>query len=268
MKPSVLLMTLLAGSAALAIEPASGEAPKSAATGRTGATQGTQEGVIDPKADAALRRMSDYLSGLESVRVEAKSVDEKFTTDGHKVQEVQTSRLALERPAQLRVDRVGPAGHTVFRYDGTRFSIFNKERNVYATAPAPPQLDAAIDSARERLQLDAPGGDLLVSDPYRSLTDGTLECRYIGLEPIDGVMAHHIVGTKKNMEWQIWIKDGPEPVPLRYVITSNDLPGAPEFTLEMRNWQPNARVSASSFAFSPPAGAKRVDFAPPQKTGG
>jgi hypothetical protein len=223
------------------------------------------EGVIDPKADAALHRMSEYLSGLQSLQVDTTGVDEKFTTDGHKIQQVQDSRVLVERPDAARVDRTGPAGQTVFRYDGKRFSVVNKDRNVYATAPAPEKLDAAIDDARERLKVDLPGGDLLVSDPYASLTDGTIEGRYIGLEPIDGAMAHHLAITKKNMIWQIWIKDGPEPVPLRYVVTSEDLPGHPEFTLQLRNWQPNATVPPDSFAFKPPPGAKRIAFAPPQK---
>jgi hypothetical protein len=223
------------------------------------------EGVIDPKADAALRRMSQYLSGLQSFQVDTTGVDEKFTKDGHKIQQVQDSRILIERPDAARVDRTGPAGQTVFRYDGKRFSVVNKDANVYATAPAPAKLDAAIDDARERLKVDLPGGDLLVSDPYAALTDGMIEGRYVGLEPIDGAMAHHLAVTKKNMMWQIWIKDGPEPVPLRYVVTSEDLPGHPAFTLQLRNWQPNANVAPDSFAFKPPAGAKQIAFAPPPK---
>jgi hypothetical protein len=266
MKSGVALMSLLVGSAALAIEPRSDQPSPRPPAARASTPQGG-EGVMDPKADAALRRMSDYLSNLKSFRVDTTAVDEKFTPEGHKVQQLQSSHVVVERPDALRVDRVSPAGRTSFRYNGKRFSVFNKGQNVYATAPAPPKLDAAIDEARERLHLDAPGGDLLVSDPYRSLTDGTIEGRYIGLEPVDGVMAHHVAVTKKGgIEWQLWIKDGPEAVPLRYVVTSEDLPGHPEFTIELRNWQPNAPVPADRFSFTPPPGAKRVAFAPPQKT--
>jgi hypothetical protein len=267
MKSSVVLGTLLVGSLGWAVEPSGSSSPNTAKD-KAGSAQGTQEGVIDPKADAALRRMSDYLTSLKSVRVETTTVDEKFTKDGHKIQELQSSHVAMERPGELRVDRVGPAGHSTFRYDGKHFSIYNKERNAYATAPAPPKLDEAIDEARDRLHVDAPGGDLLVSDPYSSLTEGTIEGRYIGLEPVDGVMAHHIAVKKKDTDWQLWIKDGPEAAPLRYVVTSTDLPANPQFTIELRNWQPNAAVPGDSFSFNPPAGAKRVDFAPPKKAEG
>jgi hypothetical protein len=242
-----------------------GVAWANAPTERAGGAPSSEEGAIDPKADAALHKMSDYLTGLKSLQVETTTVDEKFTKEGHKIQELQDSRIVMQRPGELRVDRTGPLGHTTFRDDGKQFSIFNQERNVFATAPAPPKLDAAIDEARERLRLDTPGGDLLMSDPYHSLTEGMSEVRYIGREPIGGVMAHHIWANKKGTSWQLWIKDGPDAMPLRYVVTSEDLPGHPQFTLELRNFQPDAPVAADSFTFTPPAGAKRVAFAPPKK---
>jgi hypothetical protein len=222
--------------------------------------------VIEPKADAQLKRMSDYLSGLQRARVDAMTVDEKVTTDGQKIQEIQNSKITMARPNQLRVERVSPRGHVLFVYDGKRFSVYNRDKNVYAMAPAPADLDAAIDEARDRLHVDAPGGDLLVSDPYHALIDGTVTGRYIGLEPLNGVMAHHLAFTKRNVDWQIWIKDGPEATPLRYVITTKDMPGQPQFTLQLSDWQANPPVAADVFAFTPPAGAKRLEPAPPGKT--
>lgn len=219
-----------------------------------------QEGVIDPRADAALRRMSDYLGGLRTFRVDTTSVDEKITTEGQKIQELKQQQIAVRRPGQMRIDRMGPNGHAVFRTDGKRFSFYNSDRNVYAVGPAPGTLEEAIDKARDRLHIDAPGGDLLVPDTYNELLDGVTVGRYVGLEPIGSVKAHHLAMTEKNVDFQIWIQDGPEPVPLRYVITSKDMPGQPQFTLDLRNWQPNAPISEDTFAFSPPAGARRVEL--------
>ena len=80
-----------------------------------------------------------------------------------------------------------------------------------------------------------------------------------------GVMAHHLAVTKKDVTYQIWIQDGPQPVPLRYVVTGRDMRSSPQFTIQLSNWQPNAPVPDDSFAFTPPAGAKKVAFAPPRK---
>src|SRR5580704_766049 len=231
----MLLASVLAGTTAWADKP-----PPTPANG-----SGTdREGVIDPKADAVLHRMSDYLVSLKSFRVDATSVDEKLTTDGQKIQEIKESKIAVKRPGDLRVDRTGPKGHAVFRDDGKQFSLYVPDRNVYAVAPAPAELDAAIDEARDHLSIDAPGGDLLVSDPYADLVDGIKVGQYIGLEPVGSVMAHHLAMTKGNVDYQIWIEDGATPVPLRYVITSKDMAGQPQFTIDLRNWQPNAAISA------------------------
>ena len=234
--------------------------------GAGGATE-TKQGPIEPKADAALHRMSDYLSSLKSFRVDTATVDEtKVNKDGRKIQELADSKFAVRRPGEMRIDRVSPNGNVVFRDDGKQLSVFNSEKQIYATAPAPATLDEAADHARKQLQVDAPGVDLLASNPYDALTEGVTAGHYVGLVPMgDGVMAHQIAVTKKNVNYQIWIEDGPQAVPLRYVVTGRDLRGSPQFTIQLRNWQPNARVPDDSFAFTAPAGAKKVAFAPQSK---
>lgn len=256
----IMSSVMLVGSIAWADEPP-GKATGSPPSGQT-------EGVIEPKADQDLHRMSDYLSHLQSFRVDTTSVDEKVATDGQKIQELKESHVVARRPNELRVDRRGPGGEVVFRYDGKRFSLDAPDKKIYAVAPAPPTLDAAIDDARDRLHIDAPAGDLMVRDPYAALTDGLVTGRYIGREPIGNQMADHIAVTKHDVDYQLWIAEGPEPVPLRYVITTKDLPGRPQATVELSNWQPNAPVSAQAVAFQPPPGSRQVAFAPTSKSQG
>jgi hypothetical protein len=226
----------------------------------TAAFLGVAVGVIDPKADLYLKRMSDYLSQQENLSVDATTIDEKVTADGQKIQEIKESRVLLKRPNKLRIERTGPRGHAVLRYDGAQMSLAADERGLYATAPAPSTLDEAIDHARDRLNIDAPGGDLLVSNPYAALTRDVVTGRYVGLEPIDGKMTHHLAMTGKDVDWQIWIADGPRPVPLRYVITSKDMRSQPQFTLEARDWKSEPAVRDDKFSFTPSEGATRVQF--------
>jgi hypothetical protein len=222
---------------------------------------------IEPKANDALRRMSDYLSGLKTFRVETTTVDEtNVSKNGQKIQQLAESKIAVRRPGELRIDRISSNGHVVFRDDGKQFSVYNSDQNTYATAPAPGDLQRAADQLREHLQGEAPGLDLIGTESYANLTDGVTEGRYVGLVPMGGgVMAHHLAVIKKGVTYQIWIQDGPQPLPLRYVVTGRDMPGSPQFTIELRNWQPNAPVPNSTFAFTPPSGAKKVAFAPSHK---
>jgi len=219
-----------------------------------------EESVIEPQADAALHRMSDYLAGLKAFRIETTTVDEKITTEHQKIQELKESKVAVKRPGQIRVDRAGPKGHAVFRDDGKKFTLYHSEKNVYTDAPAPPTIDAAVDNLGQRFDIEAPGSDLIVSDAYTALMDGVKVGRYVGLEPIGTVQAHHLAMTKKDVDYQLWIQDGPQAVPLRYVIVSKDMPGQPEYTLELRNWDVNPTIADDEFVLDVPKGAKRVDL--------
>ena len=217
------------------------------------------EGVIDPKADAQLKRMSEYLTGLKSFRVDTTAVDEKYTADGQKIQELKQQKITVMRPGKVRIDRKGPNGKAALASNGEQLVLINYDKNVYAKAEAPATLPELVTALRERLQVDAPGGDFLFPQPYEVLIEGLQMGHYIGLEPIGEVMAHHIAVTEKDIDWQIWIQDGAQPVPLRYVITSKDMPSHPQYTLELRNWEPSPKLSKDLFTLTPPAGAKPIE---------
>ena len=220
---------------------------------------GDQPG-IDPRADSLVHRMSDELANLRSFRVDTEAADEIVLQSGQKVQEVSQSRVAVKRPNRLRSDRLGPIADVVFRYDGDQLSLLGKRTGMYATAKAPSTLDAAIDYGRDELGLEAPGADLLFSRPYEVLMQGVSSGQYVGLEPIEGVLCHHLAFRSAEVDWQIWIEDGPHPLPRRYVITSKSEPGSPEFAVRLSHWEPHATLPDSLFSFTPPAGAKKIDF--------
>ncbi len=246
-----ILLAALAASAALA---QTADQPEQGAAAE-------EEGVIDPRADTQLKRMSDYLGRLKTFRVQAVVVDELVTTEGQKVQELKQQQLTVARPNKLRIDRRGPNGRATLASDGESVVLINHDKNAYAKGTAPKTLDALVDRVRDTLEVDAPGGDFLVASPYEELIDGLQTGRYIGLEPIGDVMAHHLAINEKDLDWQIWIQDGEQPVPLRYVITSKDMPGHPQFTLELSRWEPSVKLSAETFTVKVPPNAKRIERA-------
>jgi hypothetical protein len=46
------------------------------------------------------------------------------------------------------------------------------------------------------------------------------------------------------------------------VITTRDLPNAPQFTVTISKWNLTPKFDDKTFRFTAPAGAKRVDFLP------
>jgi len=61
------------------------------------------------------------------------------------------------------------------------------------------------------------------------------------------------------VDWQIWIQTGDTPLPMKYVITSKWLTGAPQYTASFRNWNTNPKIDASQFEFTAPKGAQKLD---------
>lgn len=213
---------------------------------------------IDPKAEQTLRQMADFMAGLKSFKVQSSAIDEVVLTSGQKIQLASESRVAVERPNRLLSEQLGSASGLAFYYDGKTMTLACKANNSYATAPAPTTLDATIDKARKQFQIEAPGADLLYSRPYEILTEQVTGGKFIGREIIDGVATNHLAFEGEEVDWQIWIQEGSQPLPLRFVIVSKTVKGQPEFAVQLTNWDTQANLDDSTFAFQPPAGAKPV----------
>jgi hypothetical protein len=216
---------------------------------------------FDPKADRLTKRMSDYLASLETFRFVADHITEVVLDTGQKIQLGALSDVKVKRPNMLKSRRLGQlvADATLF-YDGKNITIFGGENKYYATAPAPATLDEAVDFAGEKLNLETPAGDLVVSNVYRSLTRNALGSTYIGKAIVDGTSCDHVAYRGKDTDIQLWIQDGDRPLPMKYVITSKNIPQSPEFSVMIREWDTDADLSNEKFTFVPPLGAQKIEF--------
>jgi hypothetical protein len=237
-------------------------------TGLLGAPLGAREAgratkpTIEPKADKILHQMSDYVSGLKSFKLQGHSVDQVVLASGQKISVIHESDVSVLRPNSLSSKQLGEGGGLAFNDDGHQMTLYCKTNNTYATAPSPTGIDATIDEARKKFNIDAPGADLIYSNPYSVLTEQVTGGRYIGEETVGGLAAHHLAFQGKDVDWQIWIQDGDKPLPLRYEITSKTVKSQPTFTVVLTHWQPQANLTDADFRFQPPAGATRVEEFP------
>jgi len=219
-----------------------------------------QERRISADADAQLHAMSDYLAGLEHFTVHTEGSIEMVLTDGQKLAFPFESKVWVRRPASLRSDRITENDHLQFFYDGRTFTLYGKQAGFYAQLAAPETLDRAIDAMHQQLDLDAPGADLLHDDPYAALTDDVITGFRVGTEEIDGASCHHLAFRGNEVDWQIWIEQGPRPLPRRFVITSKQVQGAPQFSVDFSEWNTKTKLREKVFTFEPPAGAQKIEF--------
>lgn len=253
--PFVLGAMLLAANAP---HPRLVQAEPAAKKKSTGAKH--SERTIEPEADKLLRKMSKDMAEMKTFQVDTSQVMEVVTFDGEKIQGLAESTLSVQRPNKLRTDRMGPFGGGSLFYDGSSLTFYGKRDNLYATAKAPDTLDATLDFAREQLSIDAPGADLLHSDPYSVLMEDVVSGRYLGKEVVGGRTCHHLAYRGNEIDFQMWVEDGQRALPCRFVITSKKVTGSPEYEVSMFNWKAEASIPAETFTFTPPPNAAKIDF--------
>ena len=227
----------------------------------TDATRAQAAGV-DPDAARALKRMTDYVGTLQQFSVDTANTLEIVLDTGQKIQFTSGSRNTVQRPNKLRSERVGDVISQSFYYDGRTLTVFNPDDGFYATVPAPGTIDAMVDYARDSLDIVAPAGDLITIDAYDRLTADATSGFVVGKSVVDGVRCDHLAFRSGAVDWQIWIEDGDKPLPRKYVITSLDIPQAPQFAQVMSNWSTDTAVKPEHFEFTPPSGSRAIRFLP------
>ncbi|NOK17255.1 DUF2092 domain-containing protein [Corallococcus carmarthensis] len=224
---------------------------------------------VDPQARRILRQMSDFLSAQREFTVRTEGTLDEVLGSGQKVQMQRSGDVRLQRPNRLRVDRTGDLAKLHLFYDGRQFTLHGERANAYATTPAPSTLDATMDMASHQLGLDTPGADLLVSNPYAALTEDVCSGSYLGRSMVNGVPVHHLAFRNSDgVDWELWVEDGPRPLPRKYVITSRDLPGSPQYSVSLSEWNLAPQLTQEQFQFTPPRDAVRVSFVAPDSQGG
>jgi hypothetical protein len=212
---------------------------------------------IDADARTVLAAVSEHLAGLRSFSVDYAAVDEVVTTDGQRLQFLHSGSLTAQRPDRLHAVRRGAAGTAELVLDGRGLVMFGRDANAYLRLPAT-NIATAVEAVR-RLGFDAPGGDLLADRPLDAATTDIVSGTHVGMTFIDGVEVHHLAIRGAEVDWQLWVTAGDRPLPLRYVIVSKTVAGAPQYTLQLRNWNLAPPGDPARFHFAPPAGARQLD---------
>ena len=203
-----------------------------------------------------------FLAAQKQFSVDTRSTIEAVLASGQKLQFDHAASLSVLRPNRMRAERRGELVDQVFYYDGKSLTLFNPRDGFYATVAAPATLEEMLDFARQSLDIVAPAGDLLYKNAFEILMQDVKSGFVVGKGMIEGVRCDHLAFRAIDVDWQIWIQEGNQPLPRKLVITSTDVAGAPQFTVVMTKWNLAPKFSDGTFTFTPPKGARKVDFLP------
>ena len=88
----------------------------------------------------------------------------------------------------------------------------------------------------------------------------------LGLNEVNGRSCRTLAFVEKDIDWQIWIEDGPQLTPCKLVITYKTQPSQPQFTAVFTDWDFAPRIAAPVFVPALPPGTSKVEFTPVAST--
>ena len=217
---------------------------------------------LDSDAEKILQSMSDYLGSLTTFSMIADVDNEIISKDGQKIQLSSFETIVLARAGKFHAQRKGLFGEMSLTFDGNTLTVYGKSLNAYIQKEVSGTIDDVIRAVEGEIGLNAPGADLLFSDPYAILSAGIESSIYIGIAYVNGIACHHVAFREAKVDWQLWVQAGDQPFPLKYVITSKWATGAPQYEVRFREWEPNPRIKTDHFSFVVPKDARRLETIP------
>jgi hypothetical protein len=215
---------------------------------------------VESAAVALLQKMTDYMGSLERFGLETENMLEEVLDSGQKIQHDFTAQILIQRPNKLRVERAGDLLDQLAIYDGKTLAIHDRMRGYYAVTEAPSDLDGLLHFARDTLDLVPPSGDLIYTNSFELLTSSLTSGFVVGKSIVDGVRCDHLAFRNPVVDWQIWIAEGDEPLPRKYVLTTRGDPSKPQYLVLMRNWNVAPKPGKAAFTFSAPKDAEKIEF--------
>lgn len=212
----------------------------------------------EAEARSLFKAMSDYMAAQTAISFNYDSTLEVVTRDGQKLGLASSGAVTLSRPDKLRATRTGGFADVEMVFDGTTLSLLGKNANAYAQVEAAGSVDQLIDTLRDTYDRPLPAADLLLANVNDALMPLVIDVKDLGSGVIGGVECDHLAFRTAEVDWQIWIAHGDRPYPCRYVITSNQVAGSPQYSIDVSEWKSGSEVAAAEFTFTPPAGAKKM----------
>ena len=221
---------------------------------KTSAVSADQE-----NAKKLVKTMSDYLASQNAIAFDFDTNLEVVTKQNQKVGLASSGTLTLNRPDKISATRTGGFADVEFVSDGKTMTLVGKRAKVYSEAAAPGTIDQLVDVLRDKYHRPVPAADLLMSNVYDQLMPQVVDAKDLGSGVVGGVECDHLAFRTNEVDWEIWIAQGRRPYPCRYVITSTQVAGAPQYTIDVKTWKTGAEVPSDRFSPTLPPGARKLN---------
>jgi hypothetical protein len=225
-------------------------------------SEATPAAATTPRdAKSILMSMANFLAKTPRFSVNLTSSYEVLQESGQKIEFGESRRIIVSRPDKLRVEVEHSDGenHLVL-YDGKEITTFSPTQNVYAQVSKPGGIDEAITYFLKDLHMRLPLAALLLSRVPAELERRTQSLDYVEKLSLNGTTVHHLAGRTETVDYQVWIPENSQPLPLSVVLTYKNAEGQPSYRAQFYDWNLAPEIPDNLFAFTPPDGARKIAF--------
>ena len=226
-----------------------------------GLTGPTAAAADEADAKSILKSMSDYIASQDAISFGYDASLEVITKDDQRLALVSSGTVSLDRPGSIHSTRSGGFADTETYFDSKSLTIFGKTANMYLQIDAPGSIDDLIDMMETKLDRSPPAAHLLLSNPYDRLMQGVTDVKDLGSGVIGGVECDFLAFRTDEIDWQIWVAHGDKPYPCKYVVTSKDIAGGPQYSIQFNNWMTGSDAETGGFVFENTTSATQIEAA-------
>ena len=243
---SVLLAFLLFGFGVPSVEPVQ-------------QTEVEEIPVVDEEALAILKKATDYLTGLKQLHLKAYKEQDVVQDSGHKLQFSTSFEVFLKRPDRLVAFlRDDDGNQRRLWYDGKTVTMYDESEKVYGQIAVAETIDRMLDYLEIVIRYPLPLADLFYND-LSSLSGRARSGMYLGLSFVENVACDHLAFRGESVDWQFWVDRGKKPLIRKIVITYKELPGEPQLSARLSEWDVKPTLADALFQFSKPEGARQIE---------
>lgn len=232
------------------------------------ADTGSETAAVDPAAVQILQKMTSFVRDLGAFSVHTQTTLEDLLDSGQRIDFDVAADVTVRRPDKIRAQRVGGQLTQEFYYDGKSLTLFNPDQGVYATQLAPGTIEEMLDVAREELGLTIPMADLVYGNAYAILMQGVESATVFGKVTIDGIACDHLAFRRPDVDFQLWVASGDQPLPCKFAVTDTSTPALLSTVTVTSHWNLAPDAGNAEFEFTPPDGATSVTFLPAEDGSG
>lgn len=225
---------------------------------------------VDPQAISILNRAVDKLAGAKQFSVSAEIWGDMDLEEGGRAQFTKLVDMKVRRPDRVQVDIKTSVPKRSLYYDGKTFTLIDQQKGFYGVTAAPGTIDETIVKAEEDYGVTFPLEDILLSRPFGDGAAKTKAAQYLGVEPVLGVLCHHLAFQNDEINWQAWVEDGPVALVRKVVITpraneTDEEAGEHQVIALFTRWDFSTELPDFVFTFDPPPGAAKIEFVTSQQ---